>query len=1478
MKRKSLLFLLLFALLAPWTANAQQTETFTVYENETGTNSNIPIYGLWADANQHSEFIIPAADLADIACGTISKLTFHISSKASKIWNGTAQIYLKEVSETTFATPYAYYGTEGATIVYEGGLDAYTSFEMAVPFTENVTYTYGGGNLLVGLIWTTGGNYGGASFYGKSATGASISHYGSNSPSAKNFIPRVTFTYTPSPYTPPATIAYTNNAPGNTTVSWTAPNTTETVTGYKYRYKKTAVTDWDGWYTLGASTTSGNLAGLDYSTEYEFEVKAVYGENESCASKKVIFTTLSDCMTPENLTITNVTTNSATFNWTEGFGQGSWTFGYKKTTEAEYTTMAVAAADLPLTLEVFEENTAYDVKVYPVCDETKFITDQFITKCEPITEPSWEENFESYNATTSSYYSGHSYDLTASCWKNEHISGAGTYLFQISSYSSTTGNTTKKLVLPDMTSGTMTKLVLPGFEIPSGTNYQFSLDVYRNSSTSNYGEGIRVFASTDGEIEGATELAFISRSYATAYTIGGNIIIPAESASGWYSYELPIGFDGVCYIILRGESLFGSSTFMDNFAIEPVPTCHRPRNLAYTPASLTNHSVTLTWIPGSEDQSEWQIVYNNRNFDPNVAGFEPNPDSTITVTDTCYTFNKTLQPSTTYYAYVRANCGDGDLSKWSKVVKFTTKVAAPAPTNFQKKDVGPDYAKLTWKAGGGDFETAWELYYVASETAPTAPADTTIAMVTVTTLPTDENPYVLEGLANETRYYIWVRADHGTDGKSAWTALSGSYFTTLVACPTPTNLTATNVTPSTATLNWAGYSESYNVHYRTSAYEDAPFMQNFEISLGNWTFTSMNAVNGMGGTGSYPAGIVADAAHNGSYGFRFSSYTRMSDGETYDQYLVSPEMTVTGSLKFYAWTHGAADSLYLGVSTTTNNLDAFTWEKLTFASTYTWLEFTKELSSNVKYIAFHYFGNFAYYCYVDDISIGEIVEIPAGEWLDANSPVAGTTTNIQGLSDGTKYEWQVQPTCAVDPENPENGWTASAYFTTPDACTAPFALDTVAVASNSAILKWTGYQESYNVRYRTAETVDILLQTGMYTSNYSFTGWTESNAGEESGLYYLNSAYTVIGYVFVDDETVTGSQYFISPQMEPTDNATLEFFGGSFETTEYLNIGFSSTDNDVASFTWYSEEPMTIATQDYFEFEVPDGTKYIAFQYTPGEAEEPALFVTDITVYALTPASEWEYAYNVTSPATIDGLNAETWYEWQVQGNLEGCGENDATDWTASKYFQTHKKTTVTQTMELAEGWNWWSTYIEAEDVLAQLKASLGTNGMQISTTGGGLTYRNGKWIGTISSIDNAKGYKIRTNAPVTVTIEGSIVNPDSCLITINEGWNWIGYPLTESQAVGTALAGFPASNGDNIKTQGGGANYRNGRWLPATFTLEPGKSYAYKSNSSEVKTLIFSNSRKAESTPKTNVKPASSVIRIEGLKEVKIENLKKFK
>ena len=172
----------------------------------------------------------------------------------------------------------------------------------------------------------------------------------------------------------------------------------------------------------------------------------------------------------------------------------------------------------------------------------------------------------------------------------------------------------------------------------------------------------------------------------------------------------------------------------------------------------------------------------------------------------------------------------------------------------------------------------------------------------------------------------------------------------------------------------------------------------------------------------------------------------------------------------------------------------------------------------------------------------------------------------------------------------------------------------------------------------------------------------------------------------------------------------------------------------------------------------------------------------------------------------------------------------------------------VTQVLELVAGWNWVSTYIDVEgnDVFNQLKAGLGTSGLQITSQGkGGSTYRNGRWIGNVT-IQNESGYKIKTSVPVTVEIGGSIVNPESCPITITEGWNWIGYPVTEAQTVGTALAGFTPTNGDQIKTPGSAATYRNGNWLPSTFTLAPGKSYAYKSNSTQTKTLIFQTGAKA--------------------------------
>ena len=76
-----------------------------------------------------------------------------------------------------------------------------------------------------------------------------------------------------------------------------------------------------------------------------------------------------------------------------------------------------------------------------------------------------------------------------------------------------------------------------------------------------------------------------------------------------------------------------------------------------------------------------------------------------------------------------------------------------------------------------------------------------------------------------------------------------------------------------------------------------PFYEDFEDEesfYADWTFISMNNANDIG-VNVNSAGLYSEA-YNGVYGFRFSSYHRTTTGENYDQYLVSPKLTVTGEL------------------------------------------------------------------------------------------------------------------------------------------------------------------------------------------------------------------------------------------------------------------------------------------------------------------------------------------------------------------------------------------------------------------------------------------------------------------------------------------------------------------------------------------------------------------------------------------------------
>ena len=163
----------------------------------------------------------------------------------------------------------------------------------------------------------------------------------------------------------------------------------------------------------------------------------------------------------------------------------------------------------------------------------------------------------------------------------------------------------------------------------------------------------------------------------------------------------------------------------------------------------------------------------------------------------------------------------------------------------------------------------------------------------------------------------------------------------------------------------------------------------------------------------------------------------------------------------------------------------------------------------------------------------------------------------------------------------------------------------------------------------------------------------------------------------------------------------------------------------------------------------------------------------------------------------------------------------------------------VQQTITLNEGWSWMSTYLDVD--LAQLEAALGTNGLTIVSQNGAVTYLPGVgWDGNISDLDLSKMYMVYTNAAVELVLNSSSLDPATTEITLVPGYNWIGYPVSQSLNINYALSGLTPTMGDVIKSESAMAMYTGTSWVGSLTFLEPGKGYIYKSNASQEKTFTF--------------------------------------
>gem|GEM_PF-528435 len=161
------------------------------------------------------------------------------------------------------------------------------------------------------------------------------------------------------------------------------------------------------------------------------------------------------------------------------------------------------------------------------------------------------------------------------------------------------------------------------------------------------------------------------------------------------------------------------------------------------------------------------------------------------------------------------------------------------------------------------------------------------------------------------------------------------------------------------------------------------------------------------------------------------------------------------------------------------------------------------------------------------------------------------------------------------------------------------------------------------------------------------------------------------------------------------------------------------------------------------------------------------------------------------------------------------------------------------QTITLNGGWNWWAPTIEME--LGDIETNLGNRGILILSQNEGFARYENAWSGTLSEVGLGKMYKIQLTAgdPVLFEVEGGLSSGTA--VTIEPGFNWIGYTGPAGLSIAEALGSFEPNEGDEIIDENGDSVYYDGENWEGNFTsLNPGKGYLYHSVANETKTITL--------------------------------------
>lgn len=264
----------------------------------------------------------------------------------------------------------------------------------------------------------------------------------------------------------------------------------------------------------------------------------------------------------------------------------------------------------------------------------------------------------------------------------------------------------------------------------------------------------------------------------------------------------------------RNDGSIGTnpSLVIDDFEFTYSPTCLEPNTLTTT--AIEGRAATLNWItPPTQSPNTYEYVISTSNSAP-----------TTNTTGTVVTSNSAnvtgLNPSTTYYWWVRSVCSDTDKSDWTESATFTTGVSCVVPTQLTNSNVSNTSATINWTSNASNFK----YYLSTSNVAPTATTEGTLV---------NASNANLTNLDPQTTYYWWVKAVCDTNDESLWS--SAHSFTTRQA-----TLSSFPINDNFDTNNWTIIHNTPNESAFTKFFVGTPSTANNITYANNKLFISNN--------------------------------------------------------------------------------------------------------------------------------------------------------------------------------------------------------------------------------------------------------------------------------------------------------------------------------------------------------------------------------------------------------------------------------------------------------------------------------------------------------------------------------------------------------------------------------------------------------------------------------------------------------------